>query len=348
MSQQSLDNERREHPLRVLGKSLSEKEHQRSDCDDPSAWMRQTSPGPLESKQIHSDIDDIREDVSTTQACSSCMSDGWSESTSAPDISEVRSPAVAGVLPAQQPQRPHRSLSQKAMDQAIHNTPQFAAVWLGHHLFGQEVTAPPLPRKDLKLQPSTESSSQKEELQKCCPKGHVLEEFHITHDRCICDKCGNTVPRGAKLAGCRRCNYDVCRNCRKNSKIFTDRRFHAMLEEVPELPDVCPTTAIESVLFPGLQPVDPSKATRADDSQPEPSEVPSSSQVEAPVLEPSTLIEVRSSQAPDRWEHACILLVNYGEGKYKVRMADGTARWVAADAARPVQDVGKVGVHFSK
>lgn len=293
-------NERGEHPLKVLGKSLCEKDRQRHDCDDAVASMEEGSLGKFESKRTHSasilsppfgDADDAPEDVSTTQACSS---DCWSEITSAPDLAEAT---------------------------------QLASVSVGPYVVG----------------PSNAKPRNQEELWKCCPAGHILEEFQTTNHRCICDQCRNRVPKGMRLHGCRTCNYDVCRNCRrKNSESTMDRKCHAMLEEVPELIDVCPITPAESLLFPGLQLIN--RPETADSARPESSEVlhsllPKLDLEEASWFEPSTLIEVRSSQAPEIWEQARVLLVNYREGKYKVRMSDETTRWVCASAARFAKDL---------
>lgn len=46
-----------------------------------------------------------------------------------------------------------------------------------------------------------------------CPNGHPLVEFVTHHHNFGCDECDASQPLGARLLGCRACNYDVCTKC---------------------------------------------------------------------------------------------------------------------------------------
>jgi len=52
-----------------------------------------------------------------------------------------------------------------------------------------------------------------------CPAGHALERFVTTlpprseDSTCKCDRCGSMAALGARMWGCRMCNFDVCELC---------------------------------------------------------------------------------------------------------------------------------------
>jgi len=47
---------------------------------------------------------------------------------------------------------------------------------------------------------------------KTCPAGHALSMFRTPHDEFFCELCGDDqyLPAGAKLFGCRECDWDAC------------------------------------------------------------------------------------------------------------------------------------------
>jgi hypothetical protein len=47
---------------------------------------------------------------------------------------------------------------------------------------------------------------------KTCPAGHALSMFHTPHDEFFCELCGDDqyLPAGARLFGCRECDWDAC------------------------------------------------------------------------------------------------------------------------------------------
>jgi len=46
-----------------------------------------------------------------------------------------------------------------------------------------------------------------------CPHGHPLVPYAPSTERCMCDSCDRQAPRGGRLFGCRRCNFDLCMTC---------------------------------------------------------------------------------------------------------------------------------------
>lgn len=46
-----------------------------------------------------------------------------------------------------------------------------------------------------------------------CPNGHNLSVFLTPHDGYLCDKCNTKMPSGAKMFGCRPCDFDHCVDC---------------------------------------------------------------------------------------------------------------------------------------
>tara|TARA_B110000208_G_scaffold172892_1_gene216276 strand:- start:775 stop:2490 length:1716 start_codon:yes stop_codon:yes gene_type:complete len=47
----------------------------------------------------------------------------------------------------------------------------------------------------------------------CCSKSHCLKLFETLHGGYNCDVCGNMQRKGAKMYGCRPCNFDKCQAC---------------------------------------------------------------------------------------------------------------------------------------
>mmetsp|Transcript_86896 Transcript_86896/g.172508 ORF Transcript_86896/g.172508 Transcript_86896/m.172508 type:complete len:518 (-) Transcript_86896:289-1842(-) len=46
-----------------------------------------------------------------------------------------------------------------------------------------------------------------------CEHGHPLRPFVVHNNSWVCDRCQQRVARGSILAGCRRCNWDICEDC---------------------------------------------------------------------------------------------------------------------------------------
>ena len=46
-----------------------------------------------------------------------------------------------------------------------------------------------------------------------CPSGHAVTAFNCPREGFGCDICSVVKPRGARMHGCRECNYDVCVAC---------------------------------------------------------------------------------------------------------------------------------------
>ena len=50
--------------------------------------------------------------------------------------------------------------------------------------------------------------------EKCeCPGKHRLTPFVTAHKHYECDVCRCNAPQGARMAGCRTCDFDVCHAC---------------------------------------------------------------------------------------------------------------------------------------
>eukprot|EP00929_Paragymnodinium_shiwhaense_P012282 TRINITY_DN11914_c0_g1_i1.p1 TRINITY_DN11914_c0_g1~~TRINITY_DN11914_c0_g1_i1.p1 ORF type:complete len:670 (+),score=123.40 TRINITY_DN11914_c0_g1_i1:90-2099(+) len=47
-----------------------------------------------------------------------------------------------------------------------------------------------------------------------CPRGHSLRAWSTPTEGFGCDRCGEDMPQGTQLWGCRLCNWDVCESCR--------------------------------------------------------------------------------------------------------------------------------------
>jgi len=66
-----------------------------------------------------------------------------------------------------------------------------------------------LPTSDLKADATLSTPAA------CCPSGHTFRCFVNGSGQppCFCDSCGAKPARGAKMFGCRLCNYDSCIRC---------------------------------------------------------------------------------------------------------------------------------------
>merc|ERR1711939_9246 len=56
-----------------------------------------------------------------------------------------------------------------------------------------------------------------QERQSHCDKT-CMRAFHTTHDGFLCNRCGATVADGARMHGCRRCDFDVCEDCNQREQ----------------------------------------------------------------------------------------------------------------------------------
>eukprot|EP00747_Dinoflagellata_sp_TGD_P086514 gnl/TRDRNA2_/TRDRNA2_163308_c0_seq1.p1 gnl/TRDRNA2_/TRDRNA2_163308_c0~~gnl/TRDRNA2_/TRDRNA2_163308_c0_seq1.p1 ORF type:complete len:536 (+),score=141.17 gnl/TRDRNA2_/TRDRNA2_163308_c0_seq1:58-1608(+) len=48
-----------------------------------------------------------------------------------------------------------------------------------------------------------------------CPQGHNLKGFLTDRPGYVCDFCGETQAERSRMAGCKRCDYDLCARCHK-------------------------------------------------------------------------------------------------------------------------------------
>lgn len=54
-----------------------------------------------------------------------------------------------------------------------------------------------------------------------CPAGHALTTLQTPCKGYGCDLCRKVVPKGARLHGCRRCNWDACDDCKPKAAAAT-------------------------------------------------------------------------------------------------------------------------------
>mmetsp|Transcript_151352 Transcript_151352/g.263837 ORF Transcript_151352/g.263837 Transcript_151352/m.263837 type:complete len:543 (+) Transcript_151352:46-1674(+) len=64
-----------------------------------------------------------------------------------------------------------------------------------------------------------------------CPRGHVLSPFQTPAAGFTCDGCHRLMPQGARLYGCRNCNYDLCEDC--NHDLCVDSNYDLFVECLP-------------------------------------------------------------------------------------------------------------------
>lgn len=64
--------------------------------------------------------------------------------------------------------------------------------------------------------------------------GHALQrQDRPACDRCVCDMCGEEIPEGQSLWGCRACNYDKCSRCAGHFQAGQANDASARMELVP-------------------------------------------------------------------------------------------------------------------
>lgn len=54
-----------------------------------------------------------------------------------------------------------------------------------------------------------------------CPAGHALTAFQTHHPNFGCNACRKGLPQGARMYGCRSCNWDVCDDCKPKEHMPT-------------------------------------------------------------------------------------------------------------------------------
>jgi len=94
-----------------------------------------------------------------------------------------------------------------------------------------------LPSSDLKVDATLSTPTA------CCPSGHTLRCFVNGSGQlpCFCDSCGAKPAHGAKMFGCRLCNYDSCIRCAnragRRALSTIDDRAAAVLESMCAMPN---------------------------------------------------------------------------------------------------------------
>lgn len=64
-----------------------------------------------------------------------------------------------------------------------------------------------------------------------CPSGHLLKQFKTWSKMFECDLCAETQRKGYTMWGCRRCDYDICMNCRRRAGERVVAKAEGILDE---------------------------------------------------------------------------------------------------------------------
>jgi hypothetical protein len=60
------------------------------------------------------------------------------------------------------------------------------------------------------------------ETERTCPETHRLQAFEAERSGFSCDMCGSACAAGARLFGCRQCDYDLCEECATTPRLKGD------------------------------------------------------------------------------------------------------------------------------
>jgi len=75
------------------------------------------------------------------------------------------------------------------------------------------IAARKAPSLHKEVEPIKEEKTLPLDKDRCCPDGHVLQQFFTSCDGYGCNRCKKTFPPGTALHGCRICDFDVCGDC---------------------------------------------------------------------------------------------------------------------------------------
>merc|ERR1712118_624740 len=74
----------------------------------------------------------------------------------------------------------------------------------------------PLPPVTSKAKGKNESKTSKVVTGTTCFTGHKLRRFAVMNGS-ICERCEKTLDKGTKTMSCRKCDYDICKDCDKQA-----------------------------------------------------------------------------------------------------------------------------------